>query len=118
MFKPAQKNYLEWEKVKISNDKAAFATFFANAANKNKWRTPTVTPDNPLVEVFLPLMVQLPGALGCLANGGFTPYKMRKAAGEMAREASAGVSEDNVSLIQDFMMAASQLKAPASEGGA
>ena len=36
----------------------------------------------------------------------------------MAEEASAGVSKDDVLLIQDFMMAASQLKAPATEGGA
>ena len=43
--------------------------------------------------------------------------KMWKAAGEMAGEASAGVSEDDMALIQDFMMAASQLKAPTTEGG-
>jgi len=117
LFKPAQRNCLEWKKVKISNNKAAFATFYANAANKNKWWTPMVTPDNPLVEMFLPLTVLLPGALGRLANMGCTPYKMWKAAGEIAGEASAGVNEDDVSLIQDFMMAASQLKAPATGGG-
>ena len=32
-------------------------------------------------------------------------------------EASAGVSKDGMALIQDFMMAASQLKAPTMEGG-
>ena len=51
------------------------------------------------------------------ANGGCTPYKVWKAAGEMAGEASAGVSKDVMALIQDFMMAASQLKAPTTEGG-
>ena len=70
------------------------------------------------MEVFLPLTVLLPGTLGRLANAGCTPYKMWKAAGEMAGEASAGVSEDDVSLIQDFVMAAIQLKAPATGGGA
>ena len=42
---------------------------------------------------------------------------MWKAAGEMAGEASAGVNEDNMALIQDYMMSASQLKAPATDGG-
>ena len=92
-------------------------TFYAHEANKNKWWTLTATPESPLVDVFLPLTVMLPGALGRLANGGCTPYKMWKAAGEMAGEASAGVSKDDVLLIQDFMMAASQLKAPTIEGG-
>ena len=103
--------------MKISNDKAAFATFYANEVNKNKWWTPTATPERPLVEVFLSLTVMLPGVLGRLANGGCTPYKMWKAAGEMAGEVNAGVSEDDVILIQDFMMTASQLKAPTIEGG-
>ena len=58
------------KKVKISNDKSAFATFYADERNKNKWWTPTATPENPLVEVFLLLMVMLPGGLGRLANGG------------------------------------------------
>ena len=40
LFKPAQRNCLEWKKVKISNNKAAFATFYANEANKNKTREP------------------------------------------------------------------------------
>ena len=47
--------------MKISNDEAVFATFYANTVNENKWWTPTATPDNPLVEVFLPLTVMLPG---------------------------------------------------------
>ena len=105
------------EKVKISNNKAAFATFYADERNKNKWWTPTATPEKPLVEVFLSLTVMLPGTLGYLANEGCTPYKMWKAAGEMAGEASTGVSEDGMALIQDFMMAESQLKAPTTEGG-
>ena len=61
------------KKVQISNDKAAFATFYADERNKNKWWTPTATPDNPLMEVFLSLTVMLPGALGRLANGECTP---------------------------------------------
>ena len=36
----------------------------------------------------------------------------------MAGEASAGVSEDDMALIQDYMMGASQLKALTTEGGA
>ena len=117
MFKPVQRNCLEWKKVKISTDNAAFASFYTNEANKNKWWTPTVTPDTPLVEGFLSLTVMLPGAPGRLANGGCTPYKIRKATGEMTGEAIAGVSEDGMALIQDFMMAESQLKAPTTEGG-
>ena len=42
---------------------------------------------------------------------------MLKAAGEIAAEASAGVSEDGMILIKDFMMADSQLKAHTTEGG-
>ena len=117
LFKPAQRNCLEREKVKISNDKAAFAMFYANEANENKWRAPTATPENPLVEVFLSLTVMLKGVLGHLANEGCTPYKIWKAVGEIAGEASASVSEDDMILIQDFMMAASHLKAPTTEGG-
>ena len=101
--------------MKISNDKAAFATFYADERNKNKWWTPTATPENPLVEVLLTVM--LSGALVRLANGGSTPYKMWKAAREMVGEASAGVSKDDMALIQDFMMAVSQLKASTTEGG-
>ena len=46
LFKTAQRNCLEWKKVKISNDKAVFAAFYANKANENTWWTPTATPDN------------------------------------------------------------------------
>ena len=61
------------KKIKFSNNRAAFATFYADDNNKNRWWTPTVTPENLLVEVFLPLPVMLPGALGCHAKGGCTP---------------------------------------------
>ena len=76
LFKPTQDNCFKWEKKKISNDKVAFAMFYVNERNKNKWWTQTSAPDNPLVEVFLPLTVMLSGALGGLANRGCTPYKM------------------------------------------
>ena len=79
--------------MKISNDKALVATLYTNDANTNKRRTPTATPENPLVEVFLPLTVMLLGALGRPANGGCTSYNIWKAARKMAGEASAGVNK-------------------------
>ena len=87
--------------MKISNNKAAFATFYVDDKNKKRWWRPTATPENPLVEVFLPLTVMLPGAFSCHADRGYTPYTMWKATGEMAGEASAGISEEDIALIQD-----------------
>ena len=43
LFKPAQDNCYTWKKVKVSDNKTAFATFYADKKNKNKWWTPTAT---------------------------------------------------------------------------
>ena len=67
--------------------------------------------------VVLPLTVMLPGGIGHLPYKGVMPYEMWKVTGKMTGEASAGVSEDDMALIQDYMMGASQLKAPTMEGG-
>jgi hypothetical protein len=53
LFKPAQENCYKWKKVKVSDDKAAFATFYSDKANRNKWWTPTATAEHPLVECHL-----------------------------------------------------------------
>jgi hypothetical protein len=69
------------------------------------------------VEAHLPLAIMLPGALGRRKNSGCTPFEMWKAAGELAGTASSGIKEDDVVLVQDYMMESSQLKALATEGG-
>ena len=103
--------------MKVSNDKWVFAVFYAEKRNKNKWWTPAALPDHPLVEAHLPLTIILPGALGRLAVAGYTPFEMWKAAEELAGTASVDIKEDNVILVQDYMMVACQLKAPALLGG-
>ena len=52
------------------------------------------------------------GALGHLAVVGCTPFEMWKAVGEIVGAASVGINEDNVVLVQDYMMTAYQLKPP------
>jgi hypothetical protein len=37
LFKLAQDNCYKWKTVKISDDKAAFATFYTDTKNKSKW---------------------------------------------------------------------------------
>ena len=57
-----------------------------------------------------------PRALGRLAVAGCTPFETGKTVGELASIARVGIDEDNVTLVQDYMMAACQLKAPALGG--
>jgi hypothetical protein len=106
LFKPAQENCHKWKKVKISTDKGAFAAFYADESNNNKWWTPAAEADQPLAEAYLPLTIMLPGALGRLAVAGCTPFEMWKDAGELAGTASLGIEEDAVTLVQDYMLAA------------
>ena len=59
----------------------------------------------------------LPGALGRQSILGCTLFEMWKFAGELADTASVGIEEDDIVLVQDYMMKTSQLKAPTRKGG-
>ena len=62
--------------MEVPNNKGAFEAFYMEKKNKNKWWTPATAPEHPLVEAHLPLAIMLPGALGCLAVAGCTPFEM------------------------------------------
>jgi hypothetical protein len=104
------------KKVKVSDDKEAFATFYTDKENKNKWWVPTFTQEHPFIEAHLPLKSMLSRALVWLATSGCTPVEMWNVAGELAGTASSGIEGDNVVLIQECTLAVIQVKAPATEG--
>ena len=61
---------------------------------------------------------RLPGALGRLAISGCTPFGMWKSVGELTGTTRLGIEEDDVVLVQEYMMVAFQLEAPPLLGGA
>ena len=68
------------------------------------------------MKTHLPLGILLLGALGRMAESECATFEMWKSVEELARTTSLGIEEDDVVLVQDYMMGTSQLKAPETEG--